>query len=440
MKNNFSENLKKIRKENNLSQEQLAESLGVSRQAISKWESASAYPEMDKIIALCDKFNLNIDDLLNKDIKEIKREEIAKKNLNKYVDDFLNFITNTINMFSAMNFKSKMRCLFEQAIIIFILFMASILIGSIGNEIIFSFYNILPEKAFYVIKNILDCIYTVVCLLISLMILIHIFKTRYLNYYEDVKSHLDEKIEFDEEKIIIRDPKHSEYRIISGIGDVIIGIFKFFALCVAFFFFGALAFFVFCFVLSFLLYKTGIFFIGLLILFLSLSLFFVICILFILNFVFSRKNDKKKMIWGVIISVILIGASVAFISIGSLSFNYIANDEKMLKIGTNEYEMNDRLYFSLFTSGNDYEYVESDNTNVKVEYTINKYCSVATGQSDDGGVQMWSECSEPIKMFNAFVENLNNKKIISLDGSVKSMKIYTTKENIEKLKKNEEAY
>ena len=57
MKNQFSENLKKVRKEHNLSQEQLADELGVSRQAISKWESAIAYPEMDKIVDLCDKFN-----------------------------------------------------------------------------------------------------------------------------------------------------------------------------------------------------------------------------------------------------------------------------------------------------------------------------------------------------------------------------------------------
>ena len=51
MNNQFSENLKKIRKEQNLSQEELADQLGVSRQAISKWESGQAYPEMDKIIA-----------------------------------------------------------------------------------------------------------------------------------------------------------------------------------------------------------------------------------------------------------------------------------------------------------------------------------------------------------------------------------------------------
>ena len=39
---NLSDNLKRIRKENNLSQEQLADKLGVSRQAVSKWESNQA--------------------------------------------------------------------------------------------------------------------------------------------------------------------------------------------------------------------------------------------------------------------------------------------------------------------------------------------------------------------------------------------------------------
>ena len=42
MNSKFINNLKKIRKNNNLSQEQLAEILGISRQAISKWESGSA--------------------------------------------------------------------------------------------------------------------------------------------------------------------------------------------------------------------------------------------------------------------------------------------------------------------------------------------------------------------------------------------------------------
>lgn len=79
MNSKFINNLKKIRKNNNLSQEQLAEILGISRQAISKWESGSAYPEMEKIIQLCEKFNVNIDDLLHKDIEEIISEDNLKK-------------------------------------------------------------------------------------------------------------------------------------------------------------------------------------------------------------------------------------------------------------------------------------------------------------------------------------------------------------------------
>ena len=72
MNSNLSVNLKKIRKDNNLSQEDLASLLGVSRQAISNWKSKVSYHEMDKIVLICKKFNLNMDDLLYKDIKEIK--------------------------------------------------------------------------------------------------------------------------------------------------------------------------------------------------------------------------------------------------------------------------------------------------------------------------------------------------------------------------------
>ncbi|MBE6930475.1 MAG: helix-turn-helix transcriptional regulator, partial [Ruminococcaceae bacterium] len=43
----FSENLKQIRKEHHLSQEELAELLDVSRQAVSKWEQGMGYPEVE---------------------------------------------------------------------------------------------------------------------------------------------------------------------------------------------------------------------------------------------------------------------------------------------------------------------------------------------------------------------------------------------------------
>ena len=50
----LSENLQNLRKIKNMSQEELAEKLNVSRQAVSKWESGNGYPETEKIISICE--------------------------------------------------------------------------------------------------------------------------------------------------------------------------------------------------------------------------------------------------------------------------------------------------------------------------------------------------------------------------------------------------
>ena len=63
------EKLSKLRKENNYTQEQLADVLGVSRQATSKWESNITYPETDKLIRISELFNCSLDYLL-KDTEE----------------------------------------------------------------------------------------------------------------------------------------------------------------------------------------------------------------------------------------------------------------------------------------------------------------------------------------------------------------------------------
>ena len=66
----FGEKLAKLRKEQNYTQEQLAEILGVSRQSISKWESDMAYPETDKLIKMGKLFDCSMDYLLKEDITE----------------------------------------------------------------------------------------------------------------------------------------------------------------------------------------------------------------------------------------------------------------------------------------------------------------------------------------------------------------------------------
>ena len=63
----LSEKLYKLRKNSGLSQEQLAEQLNVSRQAISKWEQGTAVPESEKLITISNYFGVTVDYLLKED-------------------------------------------------------------------------------------------------------------------------------------------------------------------------------------------------------------------------------------------------------------------------------------------------------------------------------------------------------------------------------------
>lgn len=70
----FSANLQHLRATRSMTQEQLAMLLGVSRQAVSKWESDAAYPEMDKLLCLCDIFECSLDELARGDLTHRARE------------------------------------------------------------------------------------------------------------------------------------------------------------------------------------------------------------------------------------------------------------------------------------------------------------------------------------------------------------------------------
>ena len=82
---NFGENLKVLRKSRKMSQEVLAEKLGVSRQSVSKWEVGSSYPEMTNITALCSIFHCNINDLINENIIDVDSfDEATKEDIVKF--------------------------------------------------------------------------------------------------------------------------------------------------------------------------------------------------------------------------------------------------------------------------------------------------------------------------------------------------------------------
>ena len=64
-KNMFKDNIVQLRKLNQMTQEELAEIVGVSRQAVAKWESGESIPDIEKSRLLAEAFGVSLDDLVN---------------------------------------------------------------------------------------------------------------------------------------------------------------------------------------------------------------------------------------------------------------------------------------------------------------------------------------------------------------------------------------
>ncbi|MBE6815309.1 MAG: helix-turn-helix transcriptional regulator [Ruminococcaceae bacterium] len=84
------------RKKNGLSQEELAEKIGVSRQAVSKWETGDALPEITKLKALADTFNVTVDFLLDEETTEFSQQNQPQSIsvLDKYADKIDDCVDN----------------------------------------------------------------------------------------------------------------------------------------------------------------------------------------------------------------------------------------------------------------------------------------------------------------------------------------------------------
>lgn len=84
MKMAFSDNLQFLRAHRGQTQEQLAEALEVSRQSVSKWESAQSFPEMDTLLRICDLYSVTLDALMRGSVEDSLVEDTAR------YDSFMN--------------------------------------------------------------------------------------------------------------------------------------------------------------------------------------------------------------------------------------------------------------------------------------------------------------------------------------------------------------
>lgn len=92
---NFSEKLTALRRQMGMSQEQLADRLGVTRQSVSKWEGGAAAPELSKLVALSELFHVSVDYLVKDYLEEpeppAEREDGSVARLTEQVEEISRF-------------------------------------------------------------------------------------------------------------------------------------------------------------------------------------------------------------------------------------------------------------------------------------------------------------------------------------------------------------
>ncbi len=395
MNNNFANNLKKIRKEHNLSQEQLAEELGVSRQAISKWESSVAYPEMDKIITICKKYDVNIDDLLHRDINDVKTEKESKDKYNKLVNDVLNNITDSVDMFIRLSLKNKVRCLLENIILFCFFAIGFVIVNGIAKSLFHEMFSLLPNRIYYYVTGVLLSVIFIAYIALVVVIMLRVFKIRYLDYYKknknnkkDDKPESDDNIEtkdknilsMKEDKIIIRDPKHSDYSILNLLVNLFFFGIKVFNFFILLFVLGIILFGSFCTFIAIYHIPIHEIFGGLT----FLGLFGILgCVCFsimLFGFIFNKKNNLKLLFILFLCSLIGVSFSAAYIFMKSTQFQLVDVDTK---VDVTNIKFSDDLIYkpNRVVSGNSV-YFEIDNS-------INKeLILVETSHSNEDAIEV----------------------------------------------------
>lgn len=444
----FCDKLLNLRKKNNFSQETLAEKLNVSRQAVSKWESGSTYPDMEKMLLLCNILNCTLEELMDDGVIKTSDKGNSKFNLNNWFNDFLKYITNSYNMFCNMTFKDKIKCLLEMAFIFVVIYIICGIIYSLVNTFLIDLFLNIP-KIGYVIDSIFEGITTLILAVLGIIVFLHLFKIRYLDYYVTIEDRnareqvIEEPIENDskssvfskkeQDRIIIRDPKHSSFSFFEGLSRFIVFWIKvfavFFGVCVCFGF----VFFIVCDVILIMYLKYGVIFFGLLLAFLGCSFIAYLIIEFIYNFVFNRVHHYKRGFIVFVTSLLFVGIGSAVSLDSMFDFKYV-NDNSDLKYVTDS--MNIEMTKNMIIYNVDDVVIDNDRKDIKIEITHLKNTDYDYDVYWDGSYYFYKNVS-PASFFEVVSNDIKNKKIRNYDDAFDvKVKMYISDDNYKKLTSN----
>ncbi len=459
----FGDKLIKLRKTNGLSQEELAEKLNVSRQSVSKWESNNTYPETDKIVQICNLFDCSMDELINDKIGDIeKRETINKKKYQVVVDSFLDFIVKTINLFTTMSFIDVIKCLIELVIISIILLIGGILFVNASEFIINNLFSFLNNGAFHVLNSFIKGLSTLIWLIISIIVIIHIFTIRYLNYYDDYlktkskeekkedQKQLKEKrqIHFNDKKtkIIFRDDKTTPLAFLTVLSKIVLFILKVLGmLLIVFIIFVLFGLFVSLFLFISLAIYSDVFK-GISIAIVGLVTLGCIIIYILGSFILKKKIIIKGIIIFFILAFLITatGTGISLLSLKDIDFV-----EENSYIDKEEYKKNltyeERMFIDFYKYSNEVNYVIDnslalDDIIVTCTYDSAFHNLYLAGSNyyNMSSFDIYTNQRTKIKEFyQHFINNLKNN-IISNYSSLKieNFKITANEQTINKLLDN----
>ena len=456
----FGDKLIVLRKKNGLSQEELAEKLGVSRQSVSKWESNNTYPETDKIVQICNLFDCSMDDLINDKVTDVEGSlRKNKNNLNEVWDSLLEFITKSINMFSHMKFTTGLKCVIELFIIAFLLWLVGLAVCGISSNIIANLFSFLGTRTTSIIENILSGIFNILWFVIAVITLVHTFKIRYLNYYEESEKN-ESKAETKEqnnkkdkselnsssEKVIIRDEKDRPFAFLSALSKIVLFFIKFIVFWIAFSSIFVLIGLVIAFVISLAFIPTNIIFVGST---LALGSGVSIAVLFLLlciYFIISRKVNVKAFIITFISSLIIFGVGIGICGLSIKNFDIIEkNESKNVTVEKITIPVQDDLTI-LSRDLYEYNYVIDDtlaDDSIEIEALYNHDIKqIDTKLVEENKLNLYKINGDfnnnYKKNYKLFIEDLKNNKIDldHLDSSINGLTIRANSKNINKLISN----
>ena len=454
----FCDKLQKIRKENNITQEGLADRLGVSRQAVSKWESGTAYPDTEKLIQISKLFNVSLDELIN-DSKEVNKQVDNKKiKFNEVFDMVLNFISNTFNMFMAMKFKEKVKLLFEMALLLVFLLLAGVFINEVIITLIRKMFMFLPTRILNGMIDFVDAIIYIGLIIIDVIVFVRVLKIRYLDYYVVIKDDSVDKVVTEEPipelkdkkdyKLVIRDPEDSRYNIFRIIGKICLFGFKILGFIILLPIVIAFILLVMALVISFSTFFLGLFFNGISLIILGSLIVVYLVIEFIFDLVFNRKLSLKRIFLMFVLGLFTMGVGLGIAVIGFASFE----TEKMITVMDNrktvEIDYDDKLVIpDIMTIDSDKIVIDNSLENIKLDVLTDKYSNVVVSKrvtynagKEEGYIDVdFYTDSDEYKILKDVYNKFKDKKLVSFDDyaySYKIDKVYISEANLTKIKEN----